>query len=436
MSRARASSLEAHLDCDFLPERQPVCVGRLAEDRGSIRFEYTEDWIARDTAFQIDPALTLHKGTFHPQPDVGNFGVFLDSSPDRWGQTLMRRREALEAKQEGRKAGTLYAWDFLLGVQDATRQGALRFKEPGGDSYLDDHPLPAPPITSLRELEAVAYELSARKIDDLDKLAKWLSVLVAPGSSLGGARPKANFMMENGDLWIAKFPAQEDARDVAAWESVMHDLARASGVTVPEGKLLRFGSEHHTFISKRFDRAGGRRRHYCSAMTLLGKKDGDEGSYLEIIEALVRFGDRSTVDSHLRQLFRRVVFNVLAGHRDDHLRNHGFLLGAEGWRLAPAFDLNPNIDRPDHVLAIDEANHQPDLEIVMATHGEYRLKSGEAKTIVDEVRKAVAGWRARARRSGISAAEIELVQAAFASVGGEAPAATVPTSRRSKTARR
>lgn len=414
--KARPSLLEVYLDAESAGTG-PVRIGTLNEDRGSIRFEYDREWVENKAAFQIDPSLALGEGVFHPRPEVGNFGVFLDSSPDRWGQTLMRRREALEARDEERKPRQLYGWDFLIGVQDATRQGALRFREPGKETYLDAHPLPAPPITSLRELEAIAFELSAKKIDDLDKLRKWLSVLVAPGASLGGARPKANFVLENGELWIAKFPAHDDYRDIGAWESVMHQLAQGCGVEVSQARLFSLDSEYHTFATRRFDRYNNRRRHYCSAMTMLAKQDGENSSYLELAEFLQRSGDRGHVDSDLRQLFTRVIFGIAAGHRDDHLRNHGFVMGAEGWRLSPAFDLNPIIDKAEHVLAIDDSSHDPDISIAVSTHSFYRLNSTEANAIVRETLEVVANWKALASREGISAADIEITGAAFTGAG-------------------
>lgn len=414
--KAIPSSLEVYLDTEHVGANE-VRVGVLNADRGSIRFEYDRQWIGNKAAFQLDPSLSLGEGVFHPRPEVGNFGVFLDSSPDRWGQTLMRRREALEARDEGRKPRHLHAWDFLIGVQDATRQGALRFREPGSNVYLDSHPLPAPPIADLRELEAIAFELSARKIDDLGQLRKWLSVLVAPGASLGGARPKANFVMEAGELWMAKFPARDDDRDIGAWESVMHKLAQGCGIEVPEARLLHFGSGFHTFVTRRFDRINNRRRHYCSAMTMLGKHDGEGGSYLELAEFLQRAGDRGHVEPDLGQLFRRVVFGIATGHRDDHLRNHGFVMGAEGWRLSPAFDLNPVIDKAEHVLAIDDSSHLPDLSTALSTHRFYRLTRAEADSIVREAVAVVSGWKALAAREGISAGDVAITATAFAEAG-------------------
>ena len=414
-------SLEVWLDCDLCPIQR---LGTLAHDRGQVRFHYDKAWLTQqDIAFAIDPQLTLDAGPFFPKPEAGNFGVFLDSSPDRWGQTLMRRREALQAKDEQRTARTLYSWDFLLGVQDITRQGALRFRFLDSDIFLANEALAAPPITSLAELAAIAKELTRKHIDNLDQLRRWLSVLVAPGASLGGARPKANFCDKTGALWIAKFPAAEDDRDIGAWEGVTWWLARQAGIDMPVAKVERLGQGgHHSFCVQRFDRATvndekpGQRRFYASAMTLLGKDVSEGTSYLELAEFLARRGDPDHIKMDLEQLFCRVVFNVAVGNRDDHLRNHGFILGKRGWRLSPAFDVNPSIDKANHVLNIDDVDNRPSLETVFATAAFYRLTPKRAKEIIDGVVNVVGDWRAVARRAKIAAADIEMSASAFSAL--------------------
>jgi len=388
-------------------------VGQLAHDRGQIRFHYDKGWLNDPRAFAVDPDLSLDSHPFFPKPELGNFGVFLDSSPDRWGQTLMKRREALQAKDQKRPAKTLYAWDFLMGVQDVTRQGALRFRKSGTAVFLGDEAFAAPPVTSLRELESVAWQLTQKRIDDLNALRKWLTVLVAPGASLGGARPKANFTELDGSLWIGKFPAHDDDRDVGAWEFVTHQVAKRAGIDVPAAKLVRLGGEFHAFCVQRFDRAKGQRRFYASAMTLLRKDHSEGTSYLELAQFLRARGDAACVQSDLAQLFRRVVFNVAVGNRDDHLRNHGFVLGATGWRLAPAFDVNPNIDKADHVLNIDDLDNRPDLNTALSTAAFYGLATAQARHIVNEVLDAVDAWRDAATQIRISRADIELTAAAF-----------------------
>lgn len=404
------NALEVWLDCDLGP---PCLVGTLAHDRGQIRFHYERVWLRDARAFALDPDLSLDEAPFFPKPELGNFGIFLDSSPDRWGQTLMKRREALQAKDEKRTPRTLYAWDFLIGVQDFTRQGALRFRLAGTEEFLGNEKMAAPPITTLRELEAVAYQLSSRRIDDLEALRKWLSVLVAPGASLGGARPKANFTEADGSLWIGKFPARDDDRDVGAWELVAHGLALKAGVDVPTAKAVRLNNEFHTFCVQRFDRANGTRRFYASAMTLLRKEQSEGTSYLELAQFLRGKGDGAHADADLEQLFRRVAFNVAIGNRDDHLRNHGFVLGATGWRLAPAFDVNPNIDKAEHVLNIDDADNRPSLQTVLTTATFYGLTEERGKQIVEEVASAVDGWESLARQAGIARGDVELTVGAF-----------------------
>jgi len=388
-------------------------VGTLEHDRGQIRFRYNRDWLKDSKAFALDPDLSLDDQPFFPKPDLGNFGIFLDSSPDRWGQTLMKRREALQAKDEKRPARTLYAWDFLIGVQDLTRQGALRFRIKDTDQFLDNDQLAAPPIATLRELEAVAYQLSNHRIDDLDALRQWLAVLVAPGASLGGARPKANFTEADGSLWIGKFPARNDDRDAGAWEFVTHTLAKQAGIEVPAAKLIRLNSDFHTFCVQRFDRVNGQRKFYASAMTLLRKEQSEGSSYLELAHFLRAQGDGISTAADLAQLFRRVAFNVAVGNRDDHLRNHGFVLASTGWRLAPAFDVNPNIDKSEHVLNIDDTDNRPSLNTVLSTAEFYGLTSVQAKQTIDEVLEVTSNWRETARKVGIPKADIELTASAF-----------------------
>lgn len=407
---AQDNVLEVWLDGDPGP---PCLVGNLAHSRGQIRFQYDRAWLRDVRAFSLDPDLSLDDAPFFPKPELGNFGIFLDSSPDRWGQTLMKRREALQAKDERRSPRTLYAWDFLIGVQDLTRQGALRFRLAGTPDFLGNDKMAAPPVTTLRELEAVAYQLSSRRIDDLDALRKWLAVLVAPGASLGGARPKANFTEADGSLWIGKFPARDDDRDVGAWEHVVHGLALKAGVDVPAAKAVRLNNTFHTFCVQRFDRAGGARRFYASAMTMLRKDQSEGTSYLELAQFIRSRGDGVHAAADLAQLFRRVAFNVAVGNRDDHLRNHGFLLGTAGWRLAPAFDVNPNIDKAEHVLNIDDSDNRPSIETVLTTAPFYGLAPKHAKQIIEEVARAVDGWRDAARRAGIARADIELTEGAF-----------------------
>ena len=402
--------LEVWLDADFI---EHIRVGTLSHDRGTVRFAYEPTWLEHPLSFAVDPDLSLGEGAYYPKPELGNFRVFDDSAPDRWGQMLMKRREALQAKDEGRTARTLYAWDFLIGVQDPTRQGALRYRRPGEQAFLADEALAAPPVTSLRKLEAVAREITNRRLDDLDALRRWLAVLVAPGASLGGARPKASFTGLDGTLWIAKFPAYDDERDVGAWESLAHGLAQRSGIAVPPAALQRFRGDFHTFCTNRFDRSAARRRFYASSMALLRKDHSEGTSYLELAEFLHHRGARDFIAADLEQLYRRVVFNVAVGNRDDHLRNHGFILTPTGWRLAPAFDLNPNVDKAEHVLNLDESDNRPSLATVIETAEWYLPSKDRGVAIVAEVLGHTRQWRAAAATLGIARGDIELMASAF-----------------------
>ena len=406
-----SDALEVWIDSNLMPQCQ---VGTLYNHRGVVRFEYDKGWLQSGTAFALDPKLTLDEAPFFPGAGSTNFGVFLDSSPDRWGKKLMQRREALQARDAKREPRDLQAWDFLIGVQDQTRQGALRFRIKGTETFLGAEKNAAPPVTSLRELESVAKALSNDKIDSLDDLRKWLAVLVAPGASLGGARPKANFMESDKSLWIAKFPAADDTMNTGLWEHVIHTLAQRALIDVPKVRLARFNSKHHTLCSKRFDRdVQGRRIFYASAFTMLRKVENSEGaSYLDIAQFIQTQGDPATIKSDLKQMFRRVAFNVAVANRDDHLRNHGFVLHATGWRLAPAFDVNPS-PKQEHVLSIDDIDKRSDLSVVRSTAFMYGVGDTEADAIIDHVVGVVDGWEAEAEKQGLSPGEILDLAPAF-----------------------
>jgi serine/threonine-protein kinase HipA len=316
------------------------------------------------------------------------------------------------ARREGRRPRTLDEWDFLLGVNDTVRMGALRLAD-GDGAFLDAGPLAVPPITRLRELESAARRTELGTTQDDDAM-DWLNLLIAPGSSLGGARPKANFVAEDGTLWIAKFPSQADRHDVGAWEFILARLAVRAGITMPDIRLLDLGGEYHTFAAQRFDRSRDMRRLYVSAMTLVGTRDGSDASYLDLALAIQDHGAYDSIDVDLEQLFRRLVFNVVMSNRDDHLRNHGFLRTPNGWRLAPAFDMNPAPEKTDHSLAIDDRLGLPDLALVRDTRGFYRLSPARADAIIEEVSAVVADWRSVAtREAGLHADEMDFVARGF-----------------------
>lgn len=389
-------------------------IGRLLRERSRGRsvfsFAYDPAWLASRSSFQIDPKLLLFEGD---QPADVLPGIFQDMSPDRWGTLLIERREALAARLEHRRSRELEDWDVLVEVNDHTRMGALRIADASSGLALSSEPLAVPPHTELRALKGFAGELEGGLPVNVDNATKWLQMLIAPGSSLGGARPKASFADPDGSLWIAKFPSQQDRLDVGAWEYVATRLAARAGIVTPQVRIERLGSQYHTFCSRRFDRQEGARRMYGSAMTLVGKQDSEPSSYLEIAEAVERSGDPAAIKEDLAELFRRVIFNVLTANRDDHLRNHGFLRNAAGWRLAPAFDMNPAPEKFEHVLAFDDVARTPDIDVVLETAGLYRLKRGEANAIASHVKQAVTAWHEEARVLRIPSDEIERMARAF-----------------------
>jgi serine/threonine-protein kinase HipA len=324
----------------------------------------------------------------------------------------MQRREAQLARELGRKERRLLELDYLLGVYDGHRLGGLRFRV-GGGPYLDDNAeLASPPWTSLRELEQASLRLEDDDSNSAES-GKWLRMLVAPGRSLGGARPKASVVDEHGQLWIAKFPSTRDSDDVGAWESVVATLAKRAGVIVADHLRHRFGSRHHTFLAKRFDRvASGQRLHFCSAMTLLERTDGEAGaSYLDLANVLVQHGAEPGRD--LEQLWRRLVLFVCVSNVDDHLRNHGFLLGDNGWFLAPAYDVNPSSDVTGLTLNISESDNTQDLSLVRDVARAFRVSARKADEIITEVIQVVRGWRLVAEQAHLSRAEQERMAPAF-----------------------
>jgi serine/threonine-protein kinase HipA len=379
-----------------------------------ISFAYEADWVADPRSFVIDPGHYLDPG---PQFFAGGqiAPVFTDSSPDRWGRMLLDYREYERARSEGRKTRSLGEWDYLLGVHDDLRMGALRYAASDVGPFLDDDPAAIPPATELRELEHAARVVEEPGRRGEDAVREALRRLLAPGSPMGGARPKTTFRDAAGNLWMAKFPSHNDRRDTGAWEYVLNRLARRAGIDVPEVDLRVFVGPNHTFLARRFDRIGEGRRMFASAMTLLGRRDREDSSYVDIAEAIAAHGAPDWIEADLEQLFRRLVFNILAGHRDDHLRNHGFLRTGDGWRLAPAYDLNPMPDKTQHELAIGIVDRASDVEIAVEETAPFcRLSPRQAQAVVAEVRASVERWRDVAAEAGVSRIEIEQVSPAFA----------------------
>jgi serine/threonine-protein kinase HipA len=396
---------------------EPKCIGILsaqqAKGRKAFSFSYDKDWITSQEQLLLDPDITWYEGQQYPN-GKNNFGMLLDSMPDTWGRTLMKRRAAIDARQAGKAAPTLYDIDFLLGVHDLSRMGALRFKKDlDGDFLANDPVSPTPPWASIRELQYGASLIESNV--DTEEVNQWLAVLMAPGSSLGGARPKANILDDEGHPWIAKFPTASDTIDKGAWEYLAYRLAINAGIEMADCRLEKVAGKHHTFFTKRFDRLKHERIHFASAMTMTGKSEElirDElPSYLDILEFIQFSGSSVTEDMH--QLWRRIIFNMLISNTDDHLRNHGFILTPQGWRLSPAFDINPSVDKDGMALNIDMDNNSLNLELAQSVGVYFRLSENEMKTIIDEVTLSVAEWKKIAQEIGIPRSEQTLMAGAF-----------------------
>jgi serine/threonine-protein kinase HipA len=374
-------------------------------------------------AVPVDPRLGLFEGRQHPAQGSDTFGVFADASPDRWGRLLMRRRlERAQRTGHVASAVRLYESDYLLGVHDAFRLGALRFRLNDAGEFLDNqHDAAAPPFVKLRQLEAASLAIERDEDNTEDEADAWLRMLIAPGGSLGGARPKASVVDPDGHLWIAKFPSVRDEHDVGAWELVVQTLARGCGLRVSESQARRFAHRHHTFLVRRFDRTdAGRRLHFASAMTLTDHKDGDDAStgasYLEIARVLMDHGADTNAD--LRELWSRMVFSVLVSNTDDHLRNHRFMLvPGRGWRLSDVFDVNPAPGSFGLALNISETDNSLDLELVRSVASFFRIKPKAASEIIESSRAIVKQWRKIAGRLDLSARACDQMAPAFRLAG-------------------
>lgn len=378
----------------------------------SATFSYASQYLARPDAYSLDPALPLTSGALQTPVGQALFGAFTDSSPDRWGRTLLIRREARLARVEGRTARALGEADHLLGVRDDLRHGALRFASAAG-TFLAEVDAGVPALTDLPAL----LDLAARAERDTADLPD-LQRLIRVGSSLGGARPKAHVRTEDGKIAIAKFPsADHDTWNVMAWEKVALDLAAAGGIDVPPSRLLNLAGRH-VLVVDRFDRTTtGGRIGYVSAMTMLEARDGDQRTYVEIAEVIENHSRRATQELH--ELWRRVVFSVLISNTDDHLRNHGFLhVRNDSWRLSPAFDLNPNPTPGPRFssTAISDADDQATLDHARSVADYFRLHPDGAEAVIRKVAGAVSNWRTVAARHGITESEISTMTPAFSAL--------------------
>jgi serine/threonine-protein kinase HipA len=414
--------IAVYADWDGLPE--PMQIGALHARSGGGRevfeFEFDRQALTHPhvQAIQLDPRIMPFEGPQHPARDRVTFGAFADASPDRWGRKLMDRRLArAKRKQIVEPDARLIESDYLLGVHDGYRVGALRFKLDGQGDFLDnsDHAA-APPFVQLRHLEQASRALETDEDTD-DQVDDWLRMLIAPGGSLGGARPKASVVDPVGHLWIAKFPSTSDRYDVGAWELLVHTLATTCGLRAPDAQADCFASEQHTFMVKRFDRTGaGRRLHFASAMTLTDHVDGEDASsgvsYLEIAEVLIKYGSQPKKD--LEELWSRIVFNILVSNTDDHLRNHGFILeSGKGWRLSEAYDMNPVPYADGLKLNIDLEDNALDLGLARSVAPYFRVSTADADAIIANCVAVVKQWPILANELGLSRREQEMMAPAF-----------------------
>jgi len=403
---------------DDFSECGPVLLGCLyvnvIKGGESYSFEYDKEWLKKTKlALTLDPELMPYSGRQYPS-GKNIFGLFADASPDRWGRVLMNKRERLQAEKEGRKPAKLYDSDYLLGVYDETRMGGIRFKEdPDGPFLSDDRETAAPPWATLRTLEEASRNFEN---DETGLSERWLNQLIKPGSSLGGARPKATVADTKGQLWIAKFPSKNDENDTGAWEMVAHELAALCGLDVPEAMLEKFSSFGSTFLVKRFDRKGSKRVHFASAMTLLGKTDGasaaDGSSYLDIAAFIKSYGARPKKD--LTELWKRIVFNMAITNSDDHLRNHAFILTEKGWTLSPLYDVNPVPYGNELSLNVDEENNSIDIDLALETAVRFGISKQDAEASAEEILRIVReNWAGLASKHGLTRRQVEEMRPAF-----------------------
>ncbi len=379
-------------------------------ERQSASFEYNSEWLKYPEKFALDPALQLTEGAFHTAPEQILFGSIGDSAPDRWGRVLMRRAESLRAKSVGESVRTLSEADYLLGVNDDARQGALRFSiEPDGPYLNLKDKYSIPPLIDLPRLLAA----TDRYLDDAET-AEDLKILLAPGSSLGGARPKASVRDKDGQLALAKFPKKGDEFNIVVWEAVALTLAEKAGINTPQWRIEAV-MDKPVLIIKRFDRFGDDRIPFLSAMSMLGAKDNEQHSYLEIVYALYQHGGNPNHD--MEELWRRIIFTVLISNTDDHLRNHGFLYERhKGWRLSPAYDVNPTpVEVKSRMLStsIDFDNPTASIDLALSVIKDFRISKSRAQEIIKEVVSAVCQWRNVARHFGLRKKEIDHMASAF-----------------------
>ena len=410
--------LYVYADFDWLKEVE--LIGELGYEslRGadSYSFTFNNEWLRLHSNLFLSDDLNNYPGQQYTQPGKDIFGCFSDALPDRWGRTLLLRREQLVAAEEKRPIRRLSSFDFLTGIDDFSRMGGFRFKEDLDGEFINvSESLKIPPLTDIRELIAASAEIEKCEENNMLPDRKWITQLVQPGTSLGGARPKANVIDTDKTLYVAKFPSRKDDYDAGLWEHFSHLLATKAGINAATTKVLTTGEKYHTLLSQRFDRTQeGKRIHFASAMTLLGLSDGDNATtghgYLDIVDFIIQ--SCTDVERNLQELYRRVAFNICIGNSDDHFRNHGFLLTAKGWTLSPAYDMNPTLSEYQSLL-VSLTSNKAELSILLDACEDYMLNRKTAEKIISEVIEVVKGWRELATRLGLSKREMEMFAGVF-----------------------
>lgn len=410
--------LYVYADFDWLKEVE--LIGELGYEslRGadSYSFTFNNEWLRLHSNLFLSDDLNNYPGQQYTQPGKDIFGCFSDALPDRWGRTLLLRREQLVAAEEKRPIRRLSSFDFFTGIDDFSRMGGFRFKEDLDGEFINvSESLKIPPLTDIRELIAASAEIEKCEENNMLPDRKWIAQLVQPGTSLGGARPKANVIDTDKTLYVAKFPSRKDDYDAGLWEHFSHLLATKAGINAATTKVLTTGEKYHTLLSQRFDRTQeGKRIHFASAMTLLGLSDGDNATtghgYLDIVDFIIQ--SCTDVERNLQELYRRVAFNICIGNSDDHFRNHGFLLTAKGWTLSPAYDMNPTLSEYQSLL-VSLTSNKAELSILLDACEDYMLNRKTAEKIISEVIEVVKGWRELATRLGLSKREMEMFAGVF-----------------------
>lgn len=405
-------------DFDWLDK--PELVGELCYEklRGSesYAFRFDDNWLKFHAGIKLSEDINNYPGLQYTQPGNDIFGCFSDALPDRWGRTLLKRREQIQASEEKRAVRNLSSFDYLMGIDDFSRMGGFRLKRELDGDFINVSPsLKIPPLTELRQLVLASQEVEKSEENDVLPEKKWIAQLIQPGTSLGGARPKAGVLDDSGNLCIAKFPSRKDDYDTGLWEHFSHLLARKAGIYAAQTKVLGGLGKYHTLLSKRFDRTDeGKRIHFASSMSLIGLRDGDNAQggygYLNIVDFILQ--SCCDVEKNLQELYRRVAFNICIGNSDDHFRNHGFLLTPRGWTLSPAYDMNPTLNEYQSLL-INESSNKADIRTLLESCESYMIKKEVAENIIRQIQAAVAGWENLAVLLQIPAREVTMFKDRF-----------------------